>query len=158
MGCGAGPAPGWRGAGGASTPFAHDVRFTGLKTSHELLPLYAQAGCFVLPSTREPWGLVVNEAMAADLPVLVSSRCGCCADLVQEGVNGFSFDPSAPEEIEHWLHTMERMPAEQRAAMGRCSGEIVSRFSPEGFGDAIATIAAARGSAAKPELLPEVSS
>jgi glycosyltransferase involved in cell wall biosynthesis len=44
-------------------------------------------------STTEQWGLVVNEAMAAGLPVLVSDRCGCAPDLVEVGVNGFTFDP-----------------------------------------------------------------
>ena len=63
-------------AAAAATPFGRDVYFPGLRSSRELLPYYAHAGCFVLPSTREPWGLVVNEAMAAGLPVLVSERCG----------------------------------------------------------------------------------
>src|SRR5207247_1792609 len=58
------------------------------------LPLYyARAKCFVLPSISEPWGLVVNEAMASSLPVLVSNRCGCAMDLVRHGRNGFVFNP-----------------------------------------------------------------
>ena len=60
----------------AASSFAGDVYFPGLKSSAQLLPFYAFAGCFVLPSKREPWGLVVNEAMAAKLPVVVSDRCG----------------------------------------------------------------------------------
>ena len=46
-----------------------------------------------MPAPSEQWGLVVNEAMASGLPVLVSKRCGCAADLVREGVNGFVFRP-----------------------------------------------------------------
>ena len=42
---------------------------------------------------------MVNEAMASGLPVLVSNRCGCAQDLVQEGVNGFTFDPYNVEQL-----------------------------------------------------------
>ncbi len=53
----------------------------------------ALANVLVLPSTSEAWGLVVNEAMVCGLPVIVSNRCGCVPDLVDDGHNGFVFDP-----------------------------------------------------------------
>ena len=68
--CGDGPERAALEAAAAKSGYRAEVQFPGLKTSRELLPFYAYAGCFVLPSTREPWGLVVNEAMAAELPVL----------------------------------------------------------------------------------------
>jgi glycosyltransferase involved in cell wall biosynthesis len=54
---------------------------------------YRLASVFVLPSKGpgETWGLSVNEALASGTPVLVSSRCGCANDLVQEGINGYIF-------------------------------------------------------------------
>src|SRR5206468_3929765 len=68
------------------------VWFAGTRQIDDLPIYYALAKCFVLPSVSEPWGLVVNEAMASGLPVLVSDRCGS-AELVQNGNNGFVFDP-----------------------------------------------------------------
>ena len=124
----------------AETPYAADIVFPGLKTSRELLPFYAHAGCFVLPSTREPWGLVVNEAMAAALPVLVSNRCGCSVDLVREGENGFSFDPMDGFALTRFLMAMEQRSVPERAQMGARSAEIISRYSPQGFGEAITSI------------------
>jgi 1,2-diacylglycerol 3-alpha-glucosyltransferase len=69
------------------------VRFPGFKQYDELPIFYGLASAFIHASSSEQWGLVVNEAMASRLPVLVSERCGCAPDLVQNGVNGFTFDP-----------------------------------------------------------------
>lgn len=156
--CGDGPERAALAQTAAHTPFAQYVHFPGLKTSQQLLPFYAHAGAFVLPSTREPWGLVVNEAMAAELPVLVSDRCGCSFDLVEDGANGFLFPPQDQAALQGHLHALEAMSGEDRARMGRRSGEILRHFSPEGFGKSIAGVLAARGGAAQAALATEVAS
>ena len=129
-------------AANASSYGAH-VLFPGLKSSRELLPFYAFAGCFVLPSTREPWGLVVNEAMAAGLPVLVSSRCGCAPDLVTEGLNGFTFDPANAATLTSLLHRVENLAPEQLTRMSEASRVIIRDYSPARFGRSVASIVAA---------------
>ncbi len=68
-----------------------DIRFAGFRNQTELPSFFALADLFVLPSRHEPWGLIVNEAMAAGCPVIVSSEVGAAADLVQDGVTGFVF-------------------------------------------------------------------
>ncbi|MGH7952682.1 MAG: glycosyltransferase family 4 protein [Limisphaerales bacterium] len=75
------------------------VLLSGFKQYDELPAYYGLASAFVHASTTEQWGLVVNEAMASGLPVLVSNRCGCSADLVREGRNGFTFDPCNVERL-----------------------------------------------------------
>ena len=60
----------------------------GTKTSEELCLYYGLASALVMPSDTETWGLVVNEAMASGLPVIVSKGCGCATSLVQDGKNG----------------------------------------------------------------------
>ena len=67
-----------------------NVVFTGFVNQSELPALYAASDVFVLPSEHEPWGLAVNEAMCAGLPVVVSREVGCVADLVRDGVNGYT--------------------------------------------------------------------
>ena len=64
--------------------------FTGFVNQSELPALYAASDVFVLPSENEPWGLAVNEAMCASLPVVVSREVGCAPDLVRDGVNGYT--------------------------------------------------------------------
>jgi glycosyltransferase involved in cell wall biosynthesis len=68
------------------------VTFAGFLNQTEITRAYAAADCLVLPSDYgETWGLVVNEAMACGLPVIVSDRVGCAPDLVEEGVTGGVF-------------------------------------------------------------------
>lgn len=125
----------------AASGFGADIYFPGLKSSRALLPYYAFAGCFVLPSTREPWGLVVNEAMAAGLPVLVSDRCGCAADLVEPGRNGFVFDPADGPALTVRLGQIASLDVAERRAMGAEARRRVSVYSPKNFGLEIGRIA-----------------
>jgi len=65
-----------------------DVRFAGFRNQSELPRFFQLADVFVLPSRHEPWGLIVNEAMASGCPVIVSSDVGCHPDLITDGVEG----------------------------------------------------------------------
>lgn len=113
------------------------VIFTGFRQIDELAHWYAHAGCFVHPAVKEAWGLVVNEAMASALPVLVSKRCGCAYDLVREGINGYSFDPYDIEQLATLLDQMASRHAEERIAMGHASSEIISQFGPKQFAEGL---------------------
>ncbi len=135
----------------SSSPFAHDVHFAGLKNSRELPVFYAFAGCFVLPSKREPWGLVVNEAMAAGLPVIVSERCGCSEDLVDGGRNGFTFDPSTEGQLLSCLERISSATPGDLASMRDHSLNRINRFSPDNFGLQIASLVDGSMSPATPE-------
>ena len=90
----------------------------------------ALADVLVLPSLSEPWGLVVNEAMACGMPVVVSDRCGCATDLVKNGQNGYVFDPLRPDELVKSLLNFMDGQADPKA-MGRISAEIIAGFTPE---------------------------
>jgi glycosyltransferase involved in cell wall biosynthesis len=140
---GAGPETGPLKAIASASVFAKDIYFAGHRTFRELPSFYALAECFVLPSTREPWGLVVNEAMASGLPVLVSSRCGCAEDLVESGKNGFVFDPSKEGALATLLRRMESLEPSALNRMRIRSLEIIENYTPEAFGEQVASIAAA---------------
>lgn len=76
-----------------------DVAFAGFVNQRELPRLLAASDVFVLPSENEPWGLIVNEAMCAALPVIVSGEVGCAMDLVTNGDNGRVVRLAAPTEL-----------------------------------------------------------
>lgn len=112
-----------------------DSVWPGFKQADVLPVYYALASAFVLPSTSEPWGLVVNEAMACGLPVLVSSRCGSAWDLVSEGHNGYTFDPCDVQEITESMLKMSASTETQRLAMGEVSKEIISEYTPDSWAE-----------------------
>ena len=119
-------------AAGAET----GVTLPGFVQYDALPAYYGLAAGFVHASTVEPWGLVVNEAMASGLPVLVSNRCGCAPDLVREGVNGYTFDPYNVEELAERLLELHRREADL-PAMGQASREIIREWGPERFGQGL---------------------
>jgi len=112
------------------------VLLPGFKQYDELPVYYGLASAFVHASTIEQWGLVVNEAMASGLPVLVSNRCGCAADLVQEGVNGFTFEPLDVENLAQLMLKLSTLNT-QLAAFGAASRELISHWGPERFAEGL---------------------
>lgn len=109
------------------------VHLPGFVQYPDLPTYYGYADGFVHASTREQWGLVVNEAMAAGLPVLVSERCGCAPELVQEGVNGWTFDPDDPSTLTRSLMRLAHGPSDL-GAMRRKSQSIIQKWGPDRFG------------------------
>jgi glycosyltransferase involved in cell wall biosynthesis len=86
---------------------------------------------------------VVNEAMAAGLPVIVSKRCGCAEDLVEQGVNGFVFDPAKHGAMREAMESIEMRDGEPLRQMGRHSREVIAQYSPETWAGEVARIVAA---------------
>jgi glycosyltransferase involved in cell wall biosynthesis len=106
-----------------------DVHLLGGMSWKQVPEFFALADVLVLPSYSEPWGLVVNEAMACGMPVIVSERCGAAGDIVLEGDNGFTFDPNNEagliDKMSYYVLHPERI-----AVMGQRSREIIACYSP----------------------------
>ena len=109
------------------------VHLPGFLQQNELLAYFAHASCFVHASIQEQWGLVVNEAMAASLPVLISNRCGCFEDLVIEGVNGFGFDPENSQQLTDLMLKVSSTDVDLEK-MSHASLEHIQKFAPDYFG------------------------
>jgi len=110
------------------------VRLLGFQSQAELGALYDLADLFVLPSERESWGLVVNEAMNGGCAVIVNDRIGAGADLVSGGDNGFIYPVGDVAALATALRSALRDPA-RLAAMGAKSRDMIGRWS---FGEDVA--------------------
>ncbi len=131
------------------------VHLPGFRQYDELPAWYGLAEAFVHVSRIEQWGLVVNEAMAAGLPVLVSSRCGCADDLVREGENGWRVDPEDPRALAAGLARLAGGAADC-AVMGAASQRLIAAWGPEAFADGLWRVARAAAGAPRPRSTPAV--
>jgi glycosyltransferase involved in cell wall biosynthesis len=116
---------------------ADAVHRPGFLQSDQLSRWYAFASAFVHPSLMEPWGLVVNEAAACGLPLLVSDLAGCVETLVPEGdptgAAGARFDPRNGVEITRCLQWLAGLSEPERRALGRRAAEVVADWGPDRF-------------------------
>jgi glycosyltransferase involved in cell wall biosynthesis len=144
---GAGSTPPWVPAGGAVVGLDPVPR-------QQLRNFYAAADVLVVPSIqtrtfREPWGLVVNEAMNRGLPVIASDAVGAAAGgLVQDGRNGLVVPAGEPVALAAALRELAGDPA-LRARMGAAGREDVSTYTYDawacGFSDALAELGLSGG-------------
>ena len=105
-----------------------NVVMPGFINQQQMPELLGACDVFVLPSEDEPWGLIVNEAMCAGLPIVLSSEIGCVPDLLREGENGFSFAARDIDWLTKALRPIVADPA-LREAMSRRSLELIGGWS-----------------------------
>lgn len=124
-----------------STPWQHEHTFTDTRTPIVFFPgfqqiedlprFYASATAFIHPALSEPWGLVINEAMASSLPVLASSNVGAAEELLLHGQNGFLFDPLSIDSIAEAIDSLFSLTANELAAMRVTSFRQVEDVCPQ---------------------------
>ncbi len=113
----------------ASLSIAGSVIFAGHRSQEEVAKLYAASNTFILASTNEVWGLVVNEALASGLHVIVSDKCGV-ADFVKDMKGVFI---SSTDQ----LTLQEAMQASSLQWDGHIEEPEILKFTPEKFADGI---------------------
>lgn len=84
------------------------VHFLGKKEGDDLYVWYKAADTLVLPSYREPFGAVVNEALLAGCKCVVSKNAGASC-LINEGINGYTFDPTSIDDLVRCIRTSIQM-------------------------------------------------
>ena len=113
-----------------------NVRFVGFKNQGQLPRYYAMADAFALPSAYETWGLVINEAMCAGLPIVTTNAVAASYDLVREGDNGYIHPVGNVDALSEALTRLIESP-ERRRQMGQRSREIISQWSHDACVDGI---------------------
>jgi glycosyltransferase involved in cell wall biosynthesis len=116
------------------------VRFPGFVQREDLAALYALAEALVLPTHSDTWGLVVNEAMACGLPIIVSNVAGCSSDLVEDGWNGYVVPARDPGKLSAAIDVLGGQ-LELRKKMSVRSLDRIRNYSPEACADGLAAAA-----------------
>jgi glycosyltransferase involved in cell wall biosynthesis len=116
------------------------VRFVGQLDRDEVVPHYAAADVFVLPSRSEPWGMVLNEAAAAGLPLVATDGVGAAHELIEHGVNGFRVPAGDESALAEALRRLAE-DEEFRRRAGARSRELVRPFTPDGWAAGVAELA-----------------
>lgn len=112
------------------------VHLLGFRGYGDLPAYYALSEGFVHVSTSEQWGLVINEAMASGIPVVVSRRCGATRTVVEHGVSGLVTDTDVGA-IAEALIALFRLSPEARETMGSAAADAISSWGPDRFGAGI---------------------
>ena len=103
---------------------------TGGVAEDELAQRYLDADVFALLSRHETWGVVVNEAAASGLPLVLSDRVGAAYDLLRDGENGFLVPSDDPDAAADALRTLAEN-GDLRRRMGERSRELVRAWGYE---------------------------
>ena len=107
------------------------IEHLGYKSPDEIQDYVRDAGCFVLPSVYEPWGVVVHEAALMGLPMLCSDQIQAATAYLRDGENGFAFDPMDEKAIAAaFLKVMRKSDAEL-AKFGRESARLGREYTTE---------------------------
>ncbi len=116
-----------------------NIVFAGFVHREELGVYYGLAEALVLPTYTDTWGMVVNEAMACGLPVIVSRLAGCTTELIRDGWNGFLI---APKDVDGLGSAMKQVGEEQglRRRMGENSAQLISNYSPEVWASSVVNV------------------
>ena len=116
------------------------IRFVGFVQKEQLPAYYALCDALMFPTHSDPWGLVVNEAMASGSAIVTTDVAGCAADLVENGGNGFVV---ASKSVTPLADAMQNLVShdELRRQMGLRSIDRIQDYSPDACAAGIARAA-----------------
>lgn len=113
------------------------VKFLGWLHREQVPEIYGLAEALVFPTHSDPWGLVVNEAMACELPIIASDIAGCVPDLVEDGWNGLRVQPSSVQALARAMTALCLQP-ELASRMRTNSRRRIENYLPEACADGLA--------------------
>lgn len=109
------------------------IRHLGFKQPPEMETLLGDCGAFVLPSTYEPWGVVVHEHACTGMPLLLSSAVGAAERFLVEGENGHRFIAGETHSLKTMMRKLILSTDAELRAMGHRSMELGLAWSPEAW-------------------------
>ncbi|HEU4717404.1 MAG TPA: glycosyltransferase family 4 protein [Bacteroidia bacterium] len=123
------------GKGDIVPPEIEGVRHLGFVQTSGMEEVMSRAGVFILPSTFEPWGVVVHEYAAAGFPMILSDKVGAAEFFLEPGKNGWKFNSGNRDELKSAMREAMRSPVLRLAEMGGESARLASLHTPALWAD-----------------------
>ena len=117
--------------------FASKISIENWKDISVLKEYYSNAKVFVLLSTNDQWGLVINEALASSLPCIVSYECGCYEELIKDKNTGWGVDPENENQLTNIFHEIDKTGEEEFLEKKSNCLKIINNYSLENFSQAV---------------------
>jgi len=105
------------------------TNYLGSKTQDEIISISHNYQAFCLPSIYEPWGVVLHEMASIGMPILSSDQCGSAYDLIEDGKNGFKFNPHSIKSIENSLIKFISLTLHEKIKFSERSKEISKKIN-----------------------------
>lgn len=107
------------------------IKHFGFVQPDDLQSILQETGVFVLPSRKEPWGVVVHEMAVAGFPMICSDKVGAATQFLKPDENGFLFKAGDKEALKSACLQVMNTPDNKLIEMGKKSHEIGIIHSPE---------------------------
>jgi glycosyltransferase involved in cell wall biosynthesis len=117
---------------GDISPIQHPkIKHFGFLQPSEMSKIIENTGVFVLPSSFEPWGVVVHEYASAGFPLLCSDKVGANDMFLSDNINGFIFKAGNISHLKEKLNKFTSMPEKELASMSKSSFGLASMLTPD---------------------------
>jgi len=114
------------------------LQYLGFLQPNAYADVLGEVGAFLLPSRTEPWGVVIQEALCAALPVICSRQCGSSEELVHEGESGFTFAAGDTMQLAGLMARITENP-DKLLQMGETSFALARRYTPQTWTETLMT-------------------
>lgn len=108
-----------------------DIELLPFMNQEEICTIMQDSGCALIPSIYEPWGLVIHEAAAAGLPIIVTRNCGATNQFVKDGVNGYLIDENSVLSLKSAMERIMNLEGADLINMSERSREFSKSIQPE---------------------------
>lgn len=117
-----------------------DIELRPFMSQSEICKLMNESGCALIPSLYEPWGLVIHEAAAAAMPIIVSKHCGATYKFVVNGLNGYTINENSTEELKLAMLKIMNSSSSELYEMGKHSRRLSYNIQPIDVASALVSL------------------
>ena len=116
------------------------IKHLGFVQPTDIGKIISETGIFILPSSFEPWGVVVHEYAAAGFPLICSDKIASAATFLEENKNGFLFESDNKTDLKKSVKKIMNLPTQKLIEMGKISREKSLKLSHDKWADTVLKI------------------